>query len=291
MIELLYLLATGFGVGLLSGLLGVGGGVLMTPILHLMGMPLPLAVGTTLAQMIGSSLSGSYKHWKQGHIYWPVIKKFGLANISGVIIGKVALIYVSSLSHDNSYLTIGYSAFLALIAVGIVFKEKQSKPQLPRIEMGKGAPPIPLYFASLLGIGIGVISGMSGLGGGFFYVPVFLYLFQLETTRAVASSLVIVVLTSITGTVSYALAGLVDWKTALLLACGSVAGGYVGALLTSRVGGPALKMYFAGLVGVASLATFLRYLNMSDFALFLLFASAFLVISTSICRCVRKYDA
>lgn len=292
--SLLPMIAIGFGVGIISGLLGVGGGVLMTPLLFLSGLSLPLAVGTTLAQMIASSISGTFKHWRVGNVSWPIVLCFAVPGLLGVIAGKSLLVHFAKIEGSRDSLSLGYGVFLLIMSFLILRRElsKQKVRQPQRLSAKKSLPGPRLYLKSIgrelpvipfavFGFSIGVLSGMTGLGGGFFYMPIMVYLFGLSASLAVGSSLAIVVATSISGAVSFYTQNLVDVKLAVYLALGSVLGAYLGASLSHIIAGPRLKLYFAALVLTAGLATILRFLGLQSGALYLLIGSAFLVIVLS----------
>ena len=290
------MIAVGLTVGMISGLLGVGGGVLMTPILHLFGMSIPMAVGTTLTQMIASSSSGTYKHWRNGNISWPIVFCFAIPGLIGVFFGKSLLVFVSAGGDGQAYLSLVYAGFLLVMALAIARRELRSQssrplPEAPRKTLSKFWGPT-IRLSSLerelavlpfivFGFAIGVISGMTGLGGGFFYMPIMVYFFGLAASVAVGSSLAIVVATSITGAASFNSQGLVDLKIAMLLACGSIVGAYLGATISGLVQGPRLKLYFAGLVFAAGVATALRYFEQQSLAIGLLFLAALFVLLAS----------
>ena len=105
----------GLCVGMISGLLGVGGGVLMTPALHILGLSLPLAIGTTLTQMVASSIVGTWKHWSQGHVSWRLVLLFGLPGLAGVVLGKELMVALAEDADILNSLPLYYAGFFCLL--------------------------------------------------------------------------------------------------------------------------------------------------------------------------------
>lgn len=294
-------LALGFGVGMLSGLLGVGGGIVMTPVLHILGMDLPHAVGTTLTQMVASSLSGSYKHFKQGNISLAILLFFGLPGILGVYLGKKIMLAVSLDDSTMTWFTLAYGLFLVFLAFAITRRQgrkiqAEKKRSYfwsvgPQIEMSRLGIRIPVLQTVLFGCSIGLISGLTGLGGGFFFVPVFCLVLGFPLKNAVGTSLGIVVLTSSMGAINYVAAGMSDLKLALVLAIGSMLGSYVGASLNGLVSVESLKKQFAFLVFAAAISVILKFFDHEYIGITILIISALSIIFTASYQVVMSLRA
>ena len=199
MIEQLFYLLTGIAAGLLSGLLGVGGGIVVVPILAFMFVsifPAPLvmhmAIGTSLAIMIFTAASSAYAYHKRGLVLWPLFAKFAPGMVVGTITGAIIAMYLSSRS-----LEIAFAIFLLLIAAKMFDTRKvKAERQLPRI-LGLS---VAAFFT-------GILSGFFGIGGGTLMVPFFVYcnvIMQNATGTSSACGFVLAVL----GTVSLILTGL-----------------------------------------------------------------------------------
>ncbi len=282
----------GFGVGMLSGLLGVGGGIVMTPVLHIMGMDLPHAVGTTLTQMVASSTSGSVKHFKQGNISIIILLIFGLPGILGVYIGKQIMVSYALDKSIMTWFSLAYGIFLAFLALLITKRQRQPLSRQnersliwslgPQIEIPKLKLRLPIVQTTIFGIIIGLISGLTGMGGGFFFVPVFCMVLGLPLKSAVGTSLGIVVITSSMGAVNYINAGVVDLKIAFILALGSMLGSYLGASLNHLVSVESLKKQFAFIVFAAAISVILKFFEHQYIGITILIISALSIIFTAI---------
>lgn len=126
----LTLVSLGLGVGILSGLLGVGGGILMTPALHLLGMPMPIAVGTTLTQMMASSLTASVRHYRSKNLSIKLALAFALPAFVGVHAGKKLLVYWQSLALADQYSGFFYTVLLFYMGI-VMLKRQQTKTENP----------------------------------------------------------------------------------------------------------------------------------------------------------------
>lgn len=296
--EGLMLIFLGLLVGVISGLLGVGGGVLMTPALHLLGLPLPVAVGTTLTQMVASSFSGSLKHYFQGHVSIPLVLFFGLPTILGVLAGKEIMVAVSLSPRSMKYLPLVYGCFLLALAILMLLRHRGGS-GVTGSNWPKGWGPtwvpqagnykiyiIPVSLFSLL---VGVVSGLTGLGGGFFFMPVMLEVLGVPLKLAVGSSLGVVVLSSSMGALTYAMGGISNLSMALMIAVGSVTGSFLGAAATKYIQGQTLKTFFAVLVFIAALSIFLKFFDFPILSFYLLFTTSILMFLGSLGTAFRNY--
>jgi uncharacterized membrane protein YfcA len=314
----LSLVVLGLGVGILSGLLGVGGGILMTPALHLLGMPMPIAVGTTLTQMMASSLTASIRHYRSKNLSIKLALAFALPAFIGVHVGKKLLVYWQSLELADQYSGLFYTVLL--LYMGIVMARRQkfksentdAAPRFRRLrllrsmlalspvftvhnpqatdetdEKIKVAATIPVS----IGTGVGLVSSLTGLGGGFFYVPTMLNLLGLSMRVAVGTSVGTVFLGSVIGALSFGVEGLVDYTVALVLALGSSMGGYLGASATRYVKGQSIRYLFIALVLAASASMGLNLLRYKFMANLLLFSTSALVVLAAIANAAYHFRA
>ena len=268
--------------GFLSGLLGVGGGFLITPGLNLMGLPMPMAVGTSLAQMVGASFSGCVRHGLNRNIRYDLSLLLGAPLLIGVYLGRDLMVYLAGagLSEDvprGLFIVVLFCMGFTMLFKGSTIKNpsKTSSPKSP-VFLLKGV----LLF--LITLTIGLLSGLLGMGGGFFMVPILTYIFCVRQAVASGSSLFAVFFGSLVGALAYAKASLVDVRLCFVLMAGSVAGAYLGAMLADRVDGARLKKLFSVLVLVAAFSMLLRQFGVKEEAFYLLFSSAFLLSVFSI---------
>lgn len=305
-----FLLLLGLVVGVLSGLLGVGGGVLLTPALHILGMPMPLAVGTTLSQMVASSFTGAYKHFTQGNIIPALALIFGLPALLGVWLGRQLMVHWDELGRADAWTSLLYVGLLLYIGYNMLRKtramqvreklgpdhDRQPKATLmrrlwflgPRLKFG-GFEQLPLLTPMALGFLVGMISSLTGLGGGFFYVPVMVGFAGLAITQAVGTSLLCVFMGSVVGAIAYFQADLVDVPVAVFLAIGSSVGGVVGANATKYARAYSLRYLFAFLVWMAAVSMMLRRSGYLDLSYYLLLSAALIVFFAAVFNTVFHY--
>ncbi|SMF32816.1 sulfite exporter TauE/SafE family protein [Pseudobacteriovorax antillogorgiicola] len=292
------LLSLGGFVGALSGLLGVGGGVLMTPALHILGLPMPLAVGTTLTQMVASSISGTIKHHSQANVSWPLVLAFGLPGVLGVLGGKELMVFVAHKPQLMAKLGLIYAGFLVLMAGLMAKRELAPKGSSgrrsiwkvgPRWSQGQGLYEIYYLPCIFFGVLIGVVSGLTGLGGGFFYMPIMSQLMDMPLKVSVGSSLGIVVISSIVGATSYGFAGMSDLNMAAMIAVGSIVGSVLGATATQFVQGRRLKLMFATLVLMAAISMVFKSYGHMNLSLGILFISGFSLVLVAMTTAIQNY--
>jgi hypothetical protein len=272
------LLVLGTSVGFVAGMFGVGGGFLLTPLLSVVfGIPLPIAIGTALCQMVGTALVALLRHRKlgQGELRFDVTMFAG--SMVGVAAGSRA---VSALERAGSLelfsgripivTLVLYSAYCAMLGGTSWLFWKQGGSDAPR-QPEKGplariawGPSITLPAVSMqgvsvlviayLGLAMGFLSGLLGIGAGVALMPVLIYGFGFPIRQAAGTGVLALVLTSAAGTAHHALADHVDLRLACVLLVGSTVSAQVGALLTRRLPARALRRIFAGLLWLTIVA-------------------------------------
>jgi uncharacterized membrane protein YfcA len=263
------LLAIGGGVGLLSGLLGVGGGFLLTPLLILLGIPASVAVASGANQIVASSFSGLLVHLRRG----TVDIKMGVVLVVGGLLGSVCGVWVFAelrrlgqidLVINLSYvLLLGTLGGLMLIeSIRTWLRHRRTRPVRGRLHQHYGLHRLPfrmrfrksrLYISALLPAGLGFIVGVMtaimGVGGGFLTVPAMIYLIGMPTTVVVGTSLLQMTLVTANVTFLQAVQNQnVDIFLALILIAGGVAGAQLGAGLGARLRGEQLRLIMAVVV-------------------------------------------
>jgi hypothetical protein len=243
------ILVLGVVVGYLAGMFGVGGGFIVTPLLSaVFGVPLEVAAGTSLAQMVGTALVAFLRHQKvkQGEARFDVLMLAG--SILGVDAGTRA---VDALVAAGSLRIAGrsvpwihvvldplYIAFL-VIAAAMFWRrgEERARPRpfarvrwlavdLPRVGFRVSAP-----LVAYIGFGLGFVAGLLGVGGGVALMPILVFGFGFPFKQAAGTGILVVLATAIVGTISHALHGHVDLVLAMLLLVGSSISAQLGALV------------------------------------------------------------
>jgi len=264
----------GGAVGLLSGIFGVGGGFLMTPLLIMMGIPPTVAAASDSNQIVGASTSGTLAHLKLGNVD---VKMGLLLLIGGVLGGSVGVVIIKilrAMGNADFLINITYVLMLGLVG-GYMFieslqsmkkakapakpePEKPSKPgafgrmvaALPwQMEFKRSgvrmSPILPLFLGTL----VGILSAIMGVGGGFIMVPVMVYMLRMPMHVVVGTSLFQILFTCINVTVMQSISNhTVDFVLALILLVGSALGAQIGAKIGKKLHGDQLKILLASLV-------------------------------------------
>jgi uncharacterized membrane protein YfcA len=238
------LAALGFVGGFLSGLLGIGGGIVMVPLLLYvpprLGFPLldmRVVAGMTIVQVFAASMLGYLVHRRRRAISARVVRWMGGAMVLGTAGGGVASRPVSLGTLETAFVV------LAVLAAPVLFAPP------PADEIGEGpATSFSRPLAAATGLGIGFLSGLVGVGGAFLVIPVMIYLLGVPTRVAIGSSLGILVVSSLAGLVAKALTGQVSVPGALALCAGTLPGSWLGASLSARVPARRLRLGLAVLV-------------------------------------------
>ena len=270
----LLLLGLGGGVGLLSGLFGVGGGFLMTPLLIFIGVPPAIAVGSEAAQIVGASVSGALAHWRRNN----VDLRMGLVLLAGGIVGSTLGVQVFALLRKAGQveLIIALAYVVILGAIGSLMLAESVRAMrrqrltgttrrgklhqhtwLHGLPLKMRFPKSKLYISALLpfvvGAFVGLLAALMGVGGGFIMVPAMIYLLGMPTSVVVGTSLFQIVF--VTANVTFLQAWqnqTVDMVLAVLLLVGGVVGAQFGARLGQKLRGEQLRGLMALLVlGVA----------------------------------------
>jgi uncharacterized membrane protein YfcA len=272
-INILVLFGLGGAVGFLSGLFGVGGGFLMTPLLIMVGIPSTVAAASDSAQIVAASTSGTYAHWRLGNVDF----KMGLFLLIGGVIGGtlgVQLIKVLRAMGDADFvIKITYVVMLGIIGVYMFIESIQSMRKKP-VEVKRAEAPakVSLYarlvqalpyqmrfeksgvtlsplMPLILGVFVGILAAIMGVGGGFIMVPVMVYMLRMPMHVVVGTSLFQILFTCINVTIMQAITNFtVDLVLALILLLGSTIGAQFGVRLSKRLKADQLKILLASIV-------------------------------------------
>jgi uncharacterized membrane protein YfcA len=272
-VNMFLLLGMGGAVGFLSGMFGVGGGFLMTPLLILIGIPSTVAVATEANQIVASSVSGVIAHTRRKNVDF----KMGLMLLIGGIIGSTSGVWLFSalkaLGQIDLVIKLSYVIFLSIIGGLMFFESARAIMRKKRGYIGAGTAhkrrdhsgwqhKLPfkmrfrrskLYISALLPIGVGVVVGIlaaiMGVGGGFIMVPAMIYLLGMPTSVVVGTSLFQIIFVTANVTILQAATNqTVDIVLALLLLIGGVIGAQFGARVGMRMQGEQLRVLLAVMV-------------------------------------------
>lgn len=269
-VQWIVILAMGLGVGFLSGLFGVGGGFLMTPLLVFYGIPSGVAVATTLSHVTASSISGAIAQWKKRAVDFKMAGVMMLGGLAGTGIGVWLFAIMRHAGQMDLVVSLTYVPMLGII--GAIMLEESLKTL--KLQAQGNAPsriypanhvwihglPFKLRFRQsrlyisvipplVIGLLVGAMSAIMGIGGGFILVPAMIYLLRMPTNVVIGTSLVQIigvgaVTTLLQATNNFA----VDIVLAALLVAGGVIGAQVGTRAGARLRGEQLRLLLALLV-------------------------------------------
>ena len=244
------LLLLGLGGGFLSGLLGLGGAIFMIPLL--LYVPPILGVGQfdmkqvaaiSMVQVLSASLSGLIVHKKNKFVSTSILLVMGSCNAVGNLAGSIAS------KHTKSDLLLGIFAALAVIASVVMF--------IPRREQGEDIPPESVQYnkmlAAFVSLAIGSFGGMVGAPGAFIYIPVMIYILNIPTRIVIGSTLGIVFMGAVTGTIGKMATGQIIWPAALALVVGTVPGAQLGGNLSKKINAKYLRLAIAVIIAITGL--------------------------------------
>ncbi|MEO0570006.1 MAG: sulfite exporter TauE/SafE family protein [Pseudomonadota bacterium] len=261
------LLGLGGMVGVLSGMFGVGGGFLMTPLLFFIGIPPAVAVATEANQIVASSFSGVLAHLRRKTVDLRMGTVLLIGGLVGAALGVLVFNYLKSLGQVDLLVRLCYVVFLGIIGA-MMFVES-----LRAIRRTKaGAPPkrkkhnwihkLPfkmrfrtsgLYISVLppilVGVAVGILAAIMGVGGGFIMVPAMIYLLGMPTKVVVGTSLFQIIFVTAFTTLLHATTNFtVDIALAVLLLIGGVIGAQIGTQIGTRLKAEQLRILLAIMV-------------------------------------------
>ena len=256
----------GVFVGFLGTLVGVGGGFFMVPYFTLAGGFVPArAVGTSLGAIVFNAVSGSIRWTFQKRIDWAVALAFALATLPGTWLGREA-----GLRIDASSFAVAFAAVVAAAAASILLVRPAPGDASRLAWFRRGARrdfadafgvrhqySVNLPFGVAVSLGVGFVSALFGVGGGFLHVPIMVVLYGMPVHVAVATSQVILAVTAAAGAVVYALPpSSVDVPTMLAVGLGAAAGAQLGAFAAPKIAPEGLRRILAVVLFVVAAAMF-----------------------------------
>jgi len=266
-VNIFLILGMGGAVGMLSGIFGVGGGFLMTPLLIFIGIPPAVAVATEANQIVASSVSGVLAHWKRGNVDFKMGLMLLIGGVIGSSVGVWLFAFLRGLGQLDLVIKLSYVVFLGIIGALMLIESinamRRSRKQMaPKRRTHNWMHGLPfkmrfrrsrLYISALMPVSIGVLVGLlaaiMGVGGGFVMVPAMIYLLGMPTAVVVGTSLFQIIFVTANVTVLQAVnTQTVDVVLALLLLTGGVIGAQFGAKLGGKLKGEQLRSLLALMV-------------------------------------------
>ncbi len=262
------LLGLGGMVGILSGMFGVGGGFLMTPLLFFIGIPPAVAVATEANQIVASSFSGVLAHFKRKTVDLRMGFVLLIGGLIGAALGVVLFNYLKALGQVDLLVRLSYVVFLGVIG-GLMFIESLNAIRktakggaVPKRKKHNWIHKLPfkmrfrvsgLYISVippiLVGLCVGVLAAIMGVGGGFIMVPAMIYLLGMPTKVVVGTSLFQIIFVTAFTTMLHATTNYtVDVVLAVLLLVGGVIGAQIGTRIGVKMKAEQLRILLALMV-------------------------------------------
>ncbi len=271
-VNALTIIGMGWVAGVLSGLFGVGGGFMLTPLLIFIGVPPAVAVGTQANQLIAASVSGVLGHWRRGAVDVKMALVMQLGSAVGIAIGIVLFGFLQRLGQIDLVISLLYVGLLGFVGLSMLAESvlvlmrghpaqltrQTARSWLHRLPFQMRFPKSKLYVSALLPLVIGVVGGMMvsvmGIGGGFLMVPAMLYILRMPVALVAGTSLCqIIVSTAVVTVLQAQLNHTVDVMLALLLLAGGVVGAQAGSRIATRLRGETARALLALLVVLVAL--------------------------------------
>ncbi len=266
----LTILGMGAAVGYLSGLLGVGGAFLLTPLLIFYGIPPSVAVATTASHLTASSMSGAIAQWRRRAVDFKMAGVMLVGGFAGSFVGVYLFGLLHRIGQTEIVVSVGYVVLLGTVG-GLMLDESLRTLRAARTGT---APPLRarghhnwvhglpfklrfkqsrLYISVIppiaLGFAVGILSALLGVGGGFVLVPAMIYILRMPTNVVIGTSLTQIVFVTAATTILQATNNYtVDVVLALILVVGGVIGAQFGVIMASRLKGEQLRLLLAILV-------------------------------------------
>lgn len=263
----------GFGllIGILFGFFGMGGSFLVTPALLVLGYSAPVAVGSGLAFVFGTSVIGALRYRDHGQISYTLAAMMIFGMTFGIEIGTRVVFLLAELGSVDFVISVLYVGLLGAIGLYVLrdtrtddtavdtgrIATKVQAIQLPPLVSLPGGGPVSVWIILAVGVGIGILSGCLGVGGGFLLLPIMIYGFGIPAAVAAGTSILQISVSGAFGTFIYAQSNAVNIPVVAALLVGSALGARIGAGATLLVDETDMTGYFAvtllaGSIAVAS---------------------------------------
>jgi uncharacterized membrane protein YfcA len=276
-VNIFLILGMGLAVGFISGMFGIGGGFLMTPLLIFVGIAPAVVVASVASHVAASSMSGAMAYWRRNAVDLALALMLLAGGILGTAAGVWLFTVLRSLDQLDLTIALSYVALLTIVgglmiaeSVRAIVREQRGRPVAPRrggAHTWVHGLPLKMRFKRskiyvsaipvwLIGFIIGFVGALMGIGGGFLLVPMLIYFLRVPTATVIGTSMVLTLVTMASATVMHAATNhLVDAVLALILMIGGVIGAQFGARAGQNMRGERLRL----LLGLLVLAVGLRF--------------------------------
>lgn len=267
------LLILGFGVGIIGGFFGMGGGWMVTPGLNILGFPMAFAIGTDIAHMAGKSLISTVRHARFGNVDYRLGSIMMAGTVAGFEAGAQTIMWLERIGRVEPFVRGGYFALLSAIAC-VIFTDVARTRRRDREALSSGRPPdalsrgiewhkrlhrihIPpvvefktagircsVWLPVAVSFVTGLLAGILGIGGGLIRMPSLIYLVGCPTHVAVGTDLFEVAVSGLYGAASYSYKGRTELLAAVIMLVGAAVGAQIGTVATKYVQGYGIRLFF-----------------------------------------------
>ena len=271
-INFFILMCLGLVVGFLSGMFGVGGGFLMTPMLILMGIPPAVAVASEANHILAASVSGFLAHMRRANVDFLMGLVLLVGGVIGSIIGVFLLKYLLSIGQEKVFISLSYITILVFVGFWMLTESvnslnKQSKGTrnklhehiwlhgLPfKIKFRKSHLYISILPPIFIGLLVGILSSIMGVGGGFILVPAMIYILGMPTQVVIGTSLLQIVFVTTVSTIMHSYINqTVDVVLSSLLLIGAVIGAQIGTRTMVLLRGEQIRFLLAVIIIIVAI--------------------------------------
>jgi uncharacterized protein len=254
MIDQLWLIPLGFAAGILGSMIGLGGGIIIVPVLTFLGFPPTVAASNSLFAAFSNSIASTISYSKQKRIEYSLGIKLGLLAIPGTILGAIIS---TDIAPDIFKILFGF-VLIASSAYIFLRKQVESKKKIISNQL--------IIFIIGSSFFAGIISSFFGIGGGIIFVPLMVVGMGMSMKRAAPTSQLILLFASLSGIIAHSILGHPDFLQSGFLAIGSFFGGLVGAKLSLNVKEQNLKILISIVLLIAAIKLIFDSLLGSSFS-------------------------
>jgi hypothetical protein len=271
-ISILVLFFLGIAAGILSGLFGIGGGFLLTPLLILIGIPTTVAAASDSNQIVAAATSGTYAHWRFGNVDFKMGILLLIGGFAGGTVGVQLIQFLRQIGEADFVIKVCYTVLLGTVGVYMLQESWRSlithrrlKPldqigedtfiarierKFPlKIHFSVSSITISLFIPLIIGALVGILAAVMGLGGGFIMIPMMVYILRMPMHVAVGTNLFQELFSCINITFMQSFFNhTVDIVLVLILLMGSTLGAQIGARISRRLNADQLKIFLAVLI-------------------------------------------
>jgi uncharacterized membrane protein YfcA len=240
MIDQFWLILLGFAAGILGSMIGLGGGIIIVPVLTFLGFPPTTAASNSLFAVLSNAIASTISYSKQKRIEISLGLKLGLLSIPGTVLGAIIS---TDVAPDIFKILFG---FVLIASAAYIFLRKQIEPKEKTLSKQI------MIFAVSASFFAGIISAFFGIGGGIIFVPLMVVGMGMTMKRAAPTSQLILLFSSFSGVISHSILGHPDFTQAGFLAVGSFVGGLVGARLSIDIRERYLQIIISVVVLIAA---------------------------------------